>query len=179
MPTANIIKSDATRYEIPGTQQMKGEYGKLERRPASVDYPNMSKSEQRDIDYGRMKNEWLAKVSYEDHGFYSDAERGRQVHSLGYDMVTRPGYLNKNYGKTYELPKEEPKPKTTQIKNTSVGGKQIKALKKGSPAKNDVRKMKRAAKKEDKAKMKAKRKAGTLDSSDFAHQSYRTLKGKF
>ena len=39
--------------------------------------------------------------------------------------------------------------------------------------------MKRAAKKEDKAKMKAKRKEGTLDSSDFANQPYRTLKGKF
>ena len=49
-----------------------------------------------------------------------------------------------------------------------------------SPVNNrEVRKMKRAAKKEDRAKMKAKRKEGTLDSSDFAQQPYRTLKGKF
>lgn len=51
-----------------------------------------------------------------------------------------------------------------------------------SPAKNTgkaVRKMKRAAVKEDQAKIKAKRKAGTLDSSDFANEPYRTLKGKF
>ena len=49
-----------------------------------------------------------------------------------------------------------------------------------SPANNkDLKKMKRAAKKEGKAQTKAKRKAGTLDSSDFANQPYRTLKGKF
>lgn len=69
--------------------------------------------------------------------------------------------------------------RTRMMSNLNEGIKDLGEGMQGSPMNNDVRKMKRAAKKEDKAKIKAKRKEGTLDSSDFANQPYRTLKGKF
>jgi len=68
---------------------------------------------------------------------------------------------------------------STTLSKRKISNEEYNRRMKGSPAKNDVRKMKKAAKKEDKAKIKAKRKEGTLDSSDFANQPYRTLKGKF
>ena len=69
--------------------------------------------------------------------------------------------------------------RTRMMNNLNEGIKDLGEGMQGSPMNNDVRKMKKAAKKEDKAKIKAKRKEGTLDSSDFANQPYRTLKGKF
>ena len=69
---------------------------------------------------------------------------------------------------------------TTDYTKREISNEEYNRRMKESPANNkDLRKMKRAAKKEDKAQTKAKRKAGTLDSSDFANQPYRTLKGKF
>tara|TARA_A100001201_G_scaffold139315_2_gene131124 strand:+ start:81 stop:1406 length:1326 start_codon:yes stop_codon:yes gene_type:complete len=87
------------------------------------------------------------------------------------------GFINAFEGSNQNIGKSLARGTRAEVEKNK---KKIKrATKKGSPAKNDVRKMKRAAKKEDKAKMKAKRKEGTLDSSDFANQPYRTLKGKF
>jgi len=145
-PTANTLRSDATRYEIPGKQQMKGEFAGLERRPANVDYPNMSKSDQRDIDYGRMKNEWLAKTSHEDHGFYSDSERAGQASSLGWDMVSRPGPLNKT-GQTIAKGPKKPKakPQSGMKMMRSVKGiepkKKLMATKTAAKAKAPLKKM--------------------------------------
>jgi len=173
--------------------QMKGEYAGLE----------MRKTGDPDTDFWSAMNEDNAKRWYDGGGgIFSDSYARKRGHDLGWDMISNPGPLNPNYGKSYKIPKEEATPKAKPTTTSDKGaGKLTPSVKKDymkkgtlkegdtegygykvskTPLNNrEVRKMKRAARKEDNARIKAKRKEGTLDSSDFAQQPYRTLKGKF
>jgi len=102
-------------------------------------------------------------------------ERHGQTDRLMGTLATPTEKIKKGYKKGMDdyLAKPGGSGKSTK------SNKYIKPIKQ-SPANNkDLRKMKRAAIKEDKARIKAKRKAGTLDSGDFANEPYRTIKGKF
>ena len=107
-PKGNTMKSDNTSYMNNRTDinQMKGYYSGLERR----------KSSDPDVNFSRMMNEDLAHKVFKDKGFYSDKERKRQAHVLGYDEVSRPGPLN-NENKTYEAKKSKPELKATRTKS--------------------------------------------------------------
>ena len=92
---ASMPVSDNTRNEIPGTQQMKGEYTGIKRRPASVDFPNQSASSNRDLDFKRMMNRENAEMwAKGGGGIFSDKYAKQRLHDSGYDMVSRPGPLN-------------------------------------------------------------------------------------
>lgn len=101
-PKGNTMKSDNTSYMNNRTDinQMKGNYAGLERRESSD--PN--------VNFKRMMNKDLANKVFEDKGFYSDKERKRQAHVLGYDEVSRPGPLNKT-GNTIAKGPKKPKAK--------------------------------------------------------------------
>ena len=128
-PTANIMKSDATSYmdNRADIDQMKGEYASLKRRPASVDYPNMSKSDQADVDFARMNREFRAKTMY-DNSYYNEDYRHKRASEMGWDMTSTPGPLNKNYGKTYKLPTEETKIKPAKPQSETKMLKSVKGI---------------------------------------------------
>lgn len=110
-PTEIAMKSDATRNEIRGVQQMKGEFAGIERRPASVDFPNQSASSNRDLDFKRMMNRDNAEMwAKGGGGIYSDKYAKQRLHDSGYDMVSRPGPLNKT-GQTIAKGPKKPKAK--------------------------------------------------------------------
>ena len=124
---ASMPVSDNTRNEIPGVQSMKGEYAGLERRQASVDYPNMSKSDQADVNYARMNREFRAKTMY-DNPYYNKDYRHKRASEMGWDMTSTPGPLNKNYGKTYKLPTEETKLKPAKPQSEMKMLRSVKGL---------------------------------------------------
>jgi len=101
-PKGNEMKSDNTSYmnNRRDINQMEGTYAGLERRESSDP----------DVNFSRMMNKDLAKTVFKDEGFYSDNERKRQAHVLGYDEVSHAGLLNKT-GKTIAKGPEKPKAK--------------------------------------------------------------------
>jgi hypothetical protein len=114
-PKGNTMKSDNTSYMNNRTDinQMKGYYSGLERRESSD--PN--------VNFKRMMNKDLANKVFEDKGFYSDKERKRQAHVLGYDEVSRPGPLNKTNQTIAKGPKKpKAKPQSEMKMLRSVKG---------------------------------------------------------
>merc|ERR1711966_133141 len=108
---ASMPLADGTRNEIPGTQQMKGTYAGIERRPASVAFPNQSRSSNRDLDYRRMMNKGNAEMwAKGGGGIFSDKYAKQRLHDSGYDEVSRPGPLNKT-GQTIAKGPKKPKAK--------------------------------------------------------------------
>lgn len=152
-PTANTMKSESTSYMNNRTDinQMKGYSAGIERRPASVDFPNQSASSNRDLDFARMMNRDNAEMwAKGGGGIYSDKYAKQRLHDSGYDMVSRPGPLNPNYGKTYKLPTEETKLKPAKPQSEmkmlrSVKGiepkKKLMATKTKAKAKAPLKKM--------------------------------------
>ena len=116
-PKGNTMKSDNTSYmnNREDINQMKGDYAGIERRPASVDFPNQSRSSNRDLDYKRMMNRSNAEMwAKGGGGIFSDKYAKQRLHDSGYDMVSRPGPLNTE-NKTYEAKKSKPELKATRI----------------------------------------------------------------